>query len=409
MPSHASVIAGTSSASSQPGAMTAGGPICSASTYVPASETRIAARSAPIRRRTRPREKPPRRRAGAGTAGGGTTRSPGWCSAFVSAVAAVSSGRQPLMLDHEVVHVRVTGRLGAVRHAELAVRVGEVELHRLLGHPQLAGDALVGVALRGEAEDLLLALRQRAVLLAHGRARVPEPLDDVALRDLAQHRAHAHRVHALGEHAVGAGLEGLAQPLLVHAHGEKQALGVGRVLGGLAQAGDRVLRQLHVVDDDDVGSQLVERAGGRAAAVDEADHLESGGLPEGETDCVDHERVVRDDHQTLHAATSMGSECCTRGAGRSVAGGRATAWSRRVIPRKSTVGTLAAMWSWSMPGWAVTISATSAPSRACSSSVCRRANDFSSGTKGSWYEISAPRACRRSMIFRAGDSRMSPT
>src|ERR671915_524824 len=179
MPSHDSASAGTSSASSQPGAMTAGGPICSASTYVPASETRIAARSAPNRRRTRPREKPPRRRAGAGTAGGGTIRSPRWCSASVSAAAAVSSGRQPLMLDHEVVHVGVASRLGAVRDAELAVRVGEVELHRLLGDPQLAGDPLVGEALGGEAEDLLLALGQRAVLVADHRAAAAEALDDV--------------------------------------------------------------------------------------------------------------------------------------------------------------------------------------------------------------------------------------
>ena len=39
----------------------------------------------------------------------------------------------------QVVHVRVPARLGAVRHAELAVRVGQVELDRLLGHPQLRG------------------------------------------------------------------------------------------------------------------------------------------------------------------------------------------------------------------------------------------------------------------------------
>src|SRR3954471_21962522 len=178
--------------------------------------------SAPNRLRTLPRENPPRRPARAGTAGGGTTLSPGWESASLSAVAAVSSGRQPFTDDHQVVHVGVAGRLRAVGDAELAVGVRQVELDRLLGHPQLAGDPLVGEALRGQAEDLLLALGERAVLLADSRAGGAELLDDVALRDLAQERAHADRVDALGEDAVGAGLEGLAQPLLVHPHGEQQ-------------------------------------------------------------------------------------------------------------------------------------------------------------------------------------------
>src|SRR4051812_25085486 len=117
--------------------MTAGGPICSASTYVPASESRIATRSAAISVRTRPGQTPPFRPAGGGAAGGGPVRSAGCCSASLPAVAAVSLGHQPFTDDHQVVHVRVPGRLGAVGDAELAVRVRQVELDRLLGHPQL--------------------------------------------------------------------------------------------------------------------------------------------------------------------------------------------------------------------------------------------------------------------------------
>ena len=52
---------------------------------------------------------------------------------------------------------RVAARLGAVRHAELAVDVRQVELHRLLGDPQLAADAGVREAVGHQAEDLALA------------------------------------------------------------------------------------------------------------------------------------------------------------------------------------------------------------------------------------------------------------
>src|SRR5712691_9479583 len=47
--------------------------------------------------------------------------------------------------------------LGAVRHGELPVDVGEVELDRLLGHPEHLCELRVRVALRDELEDLELA------------------------------------------------------------------------------------------------------------------------------------------------------------------------------------------------------------------------------------------------------------
>src|SRR6185503_5957230 len=115
------VITGASAISSHVGAITAGGPICSASTYVAPSEIRIATMSAANSDRTRPRENPPRRPVRVSATGGGTILRPGWRSASVSAVvAAVRLGRQPLALmrHHEVVHVGVPGGLGAVGDAE---------------------------------------------------------------------------------------------------------------------------------------------------------------------------------------------------------------------------------------------------------------------------------------------------
>src|SRR5213079_1596353 len=61
----------------------------------------------------------------------------------------------------EPVQQRVAARLCAVRDAELAIDLREVELDGLLGQPELTADLRVGAALRYETEDLVLARGQR--------------------------------------------------------------------------------------------------------------------------------------------------------------------------------------------------------------------------------------------------------
>src|SRR6478735_7990940 len=58
----------------------------------------------------------------------------------------------------EPVLVREASGLGAIRDAELAIDVGEVELDRLFRHPQLLADRLVREAAREGGEDRGLAL-----------------------------------------------------------------------------------------------------------------------------------------------------------------------------------------------------------------------------------------------------------
>src|SRR3954454_13771156 len=58
----------------------------------------------------------------------------------------------------EPVLVCEAGSLGAVRHAELAIDVREVELDRLFRHPQLLADPLAREAAREGGEDCGLAL-----------------------------------------------------------------------------------------------------------------------------------------------------------------------------------------------------------------------------------------------------------
>src|SRR6266700_8163200 len=58
----------------------------------------------------------------------------------------------------EPVLVREASSLGAIRDAELAIDVREVELDRLFRHPQLLADRLVREAAREGGEDRGLAL-----------------------------------------------------------------------------------------------------------------------------------------------------------------------------------------------------------------------------------------------------------
>src|SRR6187402_1999373 len=143
--------------------MNAGGPICSASRYMPRYAIWIATRSEIIRSRTRPRTSRPGRCWTADPVAF-ATRPP--ASPSVSAVrdasAAPPSRRQLLTRAHEIVDVRVSARLGAVGHAELAIGVGQVELDRLLGHPELPRDRAVGLPLGDQPQDLELPLRERA-------------------------------------------------------------------------------------------------------------------------------------------------------------------------------------------------------------------------------------------------------
>src|SRR3954447_15884065 len=155
---------------------------------------------------------------------------------------------------HQVVDVRIAARFGAVGDAELAVRVRQVELDGLLGHPELAGDSAVRVALGDEAQDLQLATGEGAVdargLVA--RAAAWEMHDGVA-RDLAQERAEADGVDGLGDHRLGAGLEDLLERLVGPPEGEEGRAGLGGGARRVPEPGRAGVGNLRVVDRDDIG------------------------------------------------------------------------------------------------------------------------------------------------------------
>lgn len=88
----------------------------------------------------------------------------------------------------EPVLVREAGSLGAVRHAELAIDLREVELDGLLGHPQLLRDRLVREASGQSGEDRRLALcKPRSARGAVFRVGQADRAEDGSIDRLAQH------------------------------------------------------------------------------------------------------------------------------------------------------------------------------------------------------------------------------
>ena len=154
-----------------------------------------------------------------------------------------------------------------------------------------------------------------------------------------------------------------------------------------------MLGLLHVVHEDDVGGDALQRAGDRHAAVDEAGDLEARGLAQGEPDPVDDQRVVGDDEQALHGNLTRSAAGPQGSSGRCAAFFEALTFpaldfvlpmALRVTPRRSTTGTAAATALWSTLVCAVTMTATSAPAIASSSGRLARPSFGSSATCGSW-------------------------
>src|SRR5947209_12811786 len=110
-------------------------------------------------------------------------------------------------LDQPVL-IREARGLGAVRDAELAVDVREVELDRLFRDPELLADCLVRESAGKSGKDRGLALgeagRTRGALAG---IRQPDRAVDGAVDRLAERRGEVDRVDALDDEGARAALE----------------------------------------------------------------------------------------------------------------------------------------------------------------------------------------------------------
>ena len=106
----------------------------------------------------------------------------------------------------EAVLEGVADGAAAVADAELAVDVREVELDRVLGHPQLGADRLGRLAARDRSEDRRLARGQLRALAVSGDGLGGAVEERVAGGDLPHQRGDVQRAHALQHVRAGAGL-----------------------------------------------------------------------------------------------------------------------------------------------------------------------------------------------------------
>src|SRR6187431_854841 len=108
-------------------------------------------------------------------------------------------------LDQAVL-IRVASGLRPVREIQLAVDVRQVELHRLLGDPELLADRSVGKALRNGLQDRKLALRKAGRLAQAPLVDLGEPdgMEHRSLDSLSDRRWQIDRIDALDDVAARA-------------------------------------------------------------------------------------------------------------------------------------------------------------------------------------------------------------
>ena len=218
------IAAGPRCAADGTAARGAAPPVGRASARSPPSFRRMAGHDASVGRGRR-RERPlPVRPAAVGALGGCPHR---------------CRGRQ------ESAELRPAARLGAVRHVELAVDVREVELHRLLGHPQPPRHLAVRVALGDELEDLALARASgrpscppRPDGHAGAAARDAACEEDRVLERLPNRRRTSSGCAVLSTYATRAGGERRLDLLGVVVHGEDDHAQAGVAFPRLAEERD---------------------------------------------------------------------------------------------------------------------------------------------------------------------------
>src|SRR5215208_4150865 len=208
-------------------------------------------------------------------------------------------------LDQAVL-IRVASGLRPVREIQLAVDVRQVELHRLLGDPELLADRSVGKTLRDGLQGRELTLRQPGRL-------AQAPLVDLGESDCVEHRSldrlpdcrrQIDRVDALDDVAARAVLEGRLDPLGITEDREHDHLDVRAVLLQLVQACEPVhLRHAHV-EQDHVRAQPANERKHLATRARLAYDLDFLSTLKGPPDALDHQpMVVR--NKNLHSRNSF--------------------------------------------------------------------------------------------------------
>ena len=183
-----------------------------------------------------------------------------------------------------------------------------MELHRLLGDPELARDVAVSRSSGHETQDLELSCGQLTVRLRDTALRVELcedsrlrwMLNDVPIDGLADQRRDRPRMSGFRDRAHRAGGEDGVEPLRLHRARQHDHRHIGVAPLDLADQSDGLIRALHVIHQHDVWRRVEHRRDLPRPGVDVAEQLELAALAQAERDGLDDQRVVRDDDESLH-------------------------------------------------------------------------------------------------------------
>ena len=189
-----------------------------------------------------------------------------------------------------------------------------MELHRLLGDPELLRDRLVRQAARDGANDHELALGQPGVA-CRALARVLGDADrreHLAVERLTQRGGQVVGVDRLDDVRVRAALQRRLDQLGILRDGQDRHLHVRELLADLRQAGEAVHLGHSQVEQDEVGLQPPHERQ-HLDAVDRLAHdLEAAGPFQGLFCAFDHQpMVIRNEYaQGLHLHGGLGDDRC---------------------------------------------------------------------------------------------------
>lgn len=166
--------------------------------------------------------------------------------------------KRPLS-GQQTVDVREVTRLGSICHIQLPVDIPEVELHSLLGNPELARNVAIGRPSRHQLQDFELTARERQVTAGDRLSLVPirrgssgEAVEDMAAEGLAQKGGECRRIRSFRDGARRPGIKNAIEPFGIHLdaqeyHSDLLVLELERT-----NELERVLRAPHHVEQNNI-------------------------------------------------------------------------------------------------------------------------------------------------------------
>ena len=205
----------------------------------------------------------------------------------------------------------VAAGLRPVGDADLAIDVGQVELHRLFGDPQLPGNLAVGGSARHQLEHLQFPVREQRVRAISGADpwKWPGGLCTCSTRPSMVSRINVASATGLAAFDMA--------PVAPAAKMASSAAGSGdnvstitamlsRSCLDLLDQGNGSFNRISLVDQDHLGRALKDLLDRGGSGIDLPEQLELAALSQSDGDRLNDQRVLGDDDESLQRTSFPG-------------------------------------------------------------------------------------------------------